>query len=99
LRGGVGSGHFTFIFDGFTNFFSDAEDWEAFAAEIGQMQGRTAEIINRLYHNLAAMQEVRSYRRACHAFSEAFLKVVKYQLIVAPLVEIISAIGVGFAMF
>jgi subfamily B ATP-binding cassette protein MsbA len=75
----------------------------------GQMQGRTAEIINRFHHNLAAIkevwafglekQEVGSYRRACHAFSDAFLKVVKYQLIVAPLVEIISAIGIGFSMF
>jgi subfamily B ATP-binding cassette protein MsbA len=75
----------------------------------GQMQGRTAEIINRLHHNLAAIKEVRAfglekqetanYRRACHAFSDAFLKVIKYQLIVAPLVEIISAVGVGFAMF
>jgi subfamily B ATP-binding cassette protein MsbA len=74
-----------------------------------QMQGRTAEIINRLNHNLAAIndvrafglekQEVGSYHRACHAFSDAFLKVSKYQLIVAPLVEIISAIGVGFTMF
>jgi subfamily B ATP-binding cassette protein MsbA len=75
----------------------------------GQMQGRTAEIINRLNHNLAAIKEVRAfgleeqeigrYRRACHAFSDAFLKVIKYQLIVSPIVEIISAIGVGFAMF
>ncbi|MDR1906980.1 MAG: ABC transporter ATP-binding protein/permease [Puniceicoccales bacterium] len=75
----------------------------------GQMQGRTAAIIDKLNHNLSAIKEVRAfclenqeimrYRKACHAFSEAFLKVVKYQLIISPIVEIISASGVGFAMF
>jgi subfamily B ATP-binding cassette protein MsbA len=75
----------------------------------GLMQSRTAAIIDRLNHNLAAVKEVRAfclekqeidhYRRACHAFSEAFLKVVKYQLIVGPIVEIIAAMGIGFSMF
>ncbi|MDR2812293.1 MAG: ABC transporter ATP-binding protein/permease [Puniceicoccales bacterium] len=75
----------------------------------GQMQGRTAAIIDNLNHNLSAIKEVRAfglenqeiirYRNACHAFSEAFLKVVKYQLIISPIVEILSAAGVGFAMF
>jgi subfamily B ATP-binding cassette protein MsbA len=75
----------------------------------GQMQGRTAAIIDRLNHNLSAIKEVRAfglenqeivrYRKACHAFSEAFLKVVKYQLIISPIVEVFSAAGVGFAMF
>lgn len=75
----------------------------------GQMQGRTAAIIDRLNHNLSAIKEVRAfglenqeivrYRKACHAFSEAFLKVVKYQLIISPIVEVLSAAGVGFAMF
>jgi subfamily B ATP-binding cassette protein MsbA len=75
----------------------------------GQMQGRTAAIIDKLNHNLSAIKEVRAfglenqeivrYRKACHAFSEAFLKVVKYQLIISPIVEIVSASGVGFTMF
>ncbi|MDR2806970.1 MAG: ABC transporter ATP-binding protein/permease [Puniceicoccales bacterium] len=75
----------------------------------GQMQGRTAAIIDKLNHNLAAIKEIRAfgleeqevvcYRKACHGFSEAFLKVIKYQLIISPIVEVISAIGVGFAMF
>ncbi|MDR3317516.1 MAG: ABC transporter ATP-binding protein/permease [Puniceicoccales bacterium] len=75
----------------------------------GQMQGRTTEIINKLNHNLAAIKEVRAfgleeqeigrYRKACHAFSDAFLQVIKYQLIISPIVEVISAVGVGFAMF
>jgi subfamily B ATP-binding cassette protein MsbA len=75
----------------------------------GEMQGRTAAIIDKLNHNLSAIKEVRAfclesqeivrYRKACHAFSEAFLKVVKYQLIISPIVEIVSAAGVGFAMF
>ncbi|MDR1590784.1 MAG: ABC transporter ATP-binding protein/permease [Puniceicoccales bacterium] len=75
----------------------------------GQMQGRTAAIIDKLNHNLAAIKEVRAfgleyqetlrYRDACHAFSEAFLKVVKYKLIISPIVEILSAMGVGFTMF
>jgi subfamily B ATP-binding cassette protein MsbA len=75
----------------------------------GQMQRQTAEIIDRLNHNLAAIREVRAfgleeqetknYRKACHAFSDAFLKVIKYQLIVSPIIEVISAVGVGFSMF
>jgi subfamily B ATP-binding cassette protein MsbA len=74
----------------------------------GQMQGRTAAIIDKLNHNLSAIKEVRAfgledqeimrYRTACHAFSDAFLKVVKYQLVVSPIVEVLSA-GVGFTMF
>jgi subfamily B ATP-binding cassette protein MsbA len=109
LRGGVGPGHFTFIFNGFTGFFPIRKIGQRLRRKSGQMQGWAAEIINRIYHNLAAIkevwafglekQEVGSYRRTCDAFSDAFLKVVKYQLIVVPLVEIISATGVGFAMF
>jgi subfamily B ATP-binding cassette protein MsbA len=75
----------------------------------GEMQGCTAAIIDKLNHNLSAIKEVRAfclenqeimrYRKACHAFSESFLKVVKYQLIISPIVEIVSAAGVSFAMF
>ncbi|MDR0418572.1 MAG: ABC transporter ATP-binding protein/permease [Puniceicoccales bacterium] len=75
----------------------------------GQMQVRTTAIIDKLNHNLSAIKEVRAfglenqeivrYRQACHAFSEAFLNVIKYQLIISPIVEILSAAGVGFAMF
>jgi subfamily B ATP-binding cassette protein MsbA len=75
----------------------------------GQMQSHTAKIIDKLNHNLSAIKEVRAfclenqeivrYRKACHAFSDAFLKVVKYQFMISPMVEILSAMGVGFAMF
>jgi subfamily B ATP-binding cassette protein MsbA len=75
----------------------------------GQMQGRTAAIIDKLNHNLSAIKEVRAfgledqeimrYQTACHAFSDAFLKVVKYQLVISPIVEVLSAAGVGFTMF
>ncbi|MDR2735393.1 MAG: ABC transporter ATP-binding protein/permease [Puniceicoccales bacterium] len=75
----------------------------------GKMQGETAKIINNLNHNLAAIKEIRAfclesyftskYRLACHAFSEAFLKVVKYNMLISPVVEIIASIGVGIAMF
>lgn len=74
----------------------------------GKMQGHTAGIIDKLNHNLSAIKEIRAfgmedreimrYRTACHAFSDAFLKVVKYKLIISPIVEILSAAGLSFAM-
>lgn len=73
------------------------------------MQGRTAEIVDKLNHNLEAIKEVRAfcleereqkhYAEACKDFSDAFLKVVKYQLMVSPMIEIVAAFGIGFAMF
>lgn len=75
----------------------------------GKMQGHTAGIINNLHHNLSALKEVRSfcledseiakYRKACHAFSDAFLQVMKFKIIISPIVEVISAAGLSFAMF
>jgi subfamily B ATP-binding cassette protein MsbA len=75
----------------------------------GKMQNETAKIINNLNHNLAAIKEIRAfclesystskYRLACHNFSDAFLKVVKYNILVSPVVEIIASVGVGIAMF
>jgi subfamily B ATP-binding cassette protein MsbA len=75
----------------------------------GRMQGETAKIMNNLNHNLAAIKEIRAfclegysiykYRSACNTFSKAFLKVVKYNILVSPMVEIIASIGVGIAMF
>lgn len=74
-----------------------------------QMQGRVANVIDKLNHNLAAIKEVRAfglenaeterYRMACRNFANAYLKVIKYQLFVSPMVEILSAVGVGFTMF
>ena len=74
----------------------------------GKMQSHTAGIINNLHNNLSALKEVRSfcledseiakYRKACHAFSDAFLQVVKFKIIISPIVEVISAAGLSFAM-
>ncbi|MDR1458221.1 MAG: ABC transporter ATP-binding protein/permease [Puniceicoccales bacterium] len=74
-----------------------------------KMQSETAKIINNLNHNLAAIKEIRAfclesystskYRLACHDFSDAFLKVVKYNVLISPMVEIIASLGVGIAMF
>ena len=73
------------------------------------MQNEVGNITHRLNQNLGAITEVRSfcmeeselnkYQHTCRRIFGHFLKVVKYNVILTPIIEVIASIGVGFAFY
>ncbi|MDR0679760.1 MAG: ABC transporter ATP-binding protein/permease [Puniceicoccales bacterium] len=72
------------------------------------LQASTETIMTQLSHNLSAVQEVRAftmekaevarYRSTCERVMHAVMKTVKYSVVLSPIIEVISAAGVGIAM-
>lgn len=73
-----------------------------------QMQGQLSELMQRLNQNLSAVKEIRAFgleereigrfREASGKFIRFFMKVVKYNIMISPIIEVVSAIGIGAAL-
>ena len=73
------------------------------------MQGQIGEITQRLNQNLGAVREIRSFcleeresnrfQKVCVELSRRFMKVAKYNIILTPIIEVVAAVGVGFALW
>ncbi len=77
-------------------------------SKAGLLQRDVGALTQRLSQNLAATKEIRSFcleplelarfDQAARETSRSFLKVTKYFIIVSPVIEVIAAIGIGFAL-
>lgn len=74
-----------------------------------QMQGESAKMVHRFCQNLSALQEVRAfcmeeyekerYQKGCKDLFYRFMKVVKYNIILSPIIEIVAAMGIVAAIY
>jgi subfamily B ATP-binding cassette protein MsbA len=72
-------------------------------------QAQAGELNNVLNENLASVREVRAYNletretnrfaEACHQFFKLTLKTVKYEKALSPLIELVTAIAIVFALY
>lgn len=74
-----------------------------------QMQEQVAVITETLSQNLAAVQDIRAYnlqehelsefRKISNVFRRFFMKTVKYNTILSPIIEVVAAVGVGVGLY
>lgn len=74
-----------------------------------QMQMQAAVITETLSQNLGAVQDIRAYnlqehelsefRKISNVFRRFFMKTVKYNTILSPIIEIVAAVGVGAGLY
>ncbi|GAB4279743.1 MAG: lipid A export permease/ATP-binding protein MsbA [Opitutales bacterium] len=74
-----------------------------------KMQHQIGELTQNLTQNLGAVREIRAfclenrelkrYSDTFEEFSRRFLKVIKYNVILTPMIEVVAAFGVGMALF
>jgi subfamily B ATP-binding cassette protein MsbA len=74
----------------------------------GLLQRDVGALTQRLTQNLAGTKEIRSFcleptelarfDQAARETSRSFLKVTKYFIVVSPVIEVIAAVGIGFAL-
>ena len=73
------------------------------------MQHQVGELTQRLTQNLGAVREIRAfcledrelnrYSKTFAEFNQRFLKVIKYNVMLTPIIEVVAALGVGVALF
>lgn len=73
------------------------------------MQQQVGHLTQRLTQNLGAVREIRSfcleerelgrYSKTFQEFNQRFLKMIKYNVMLTPVIEVVAALGVGIALF